>query len=80
MEKKKHKNKENKPDVFYKVKITQCNAVHTCQLSTQFYQTTINTSAGVPKLDLARMKTLIMALKGISNLKKDNYIVLSKIY
>ena len=39
------------------------DSVHTCQLSTQFYKTALSTSAGVAKLDLSRMKTLIMVLK-----------------
>ena len=58
-----HFTKKQKPDVFYKVKITHLNAEHTCQLSTQFFKTAQKKSSGIPKIDLSGIQTILMVLK-----------------
>ena len=57
------KKNDNKPNIMYKVKITECNPKHTCQLSKQFYQQALSTSAGHTKIKLSMMNTLLMVIK-----------------
>ena len=57
-------NRKNiKPSSFYKVKITECNTAHTCELSNQFFQHALDISAGQSKIELSRLNTLLTVLK-----------------
>ena len=52
-----------KSAILYKVKITECNPEHSCQLSSQFYRHACSTSTGQSKIKRSRMNTLLMVLK-----------------
>ena len=56
-------NKMKKPRIFYHVKITNLNASHTCELSTQCFRNATSSSRGKVKLSLTGMNSLLQILK-----------------
>ena len=52
-----------KPRIFYHVKITALNPIHTCELSKQCYRNAQHSSRGKVKLSLSGMDSLLQILK-----------------
>lgn len=50
-------------NTLYKVNIIACHTVHNCQLSSQFYQHIVGTSAVHSKINLSCLNTILMVLK-----------------
>ena len=55
--------KVKKPRIFYHVKITNVNANHTCELSTQCFRNAVASSRGQVKVSLSGMNSLLQILK-----------------
>ena len=57
------KKEMNKPNIFYRIKVTTCTYEHHCELSDTFYNVAIKSNRGRVKVNLEGMNALLLILK-----------------